>query len=151
MKIVKILAYGILSLALWQVLSLQLLGTPSLMKQVGTQMESMVDGNIIADRYYYTQLPFANEQQKTLRQRYQETSTNIQFYSGSDTSLWKLSPDTYTYYVSQDIDFWGQANVYESEHAYSKPGSAFFCDWRSKYIWVLFTWVHLEKDMKSIT
>lgn len=152
MRKLKITGIGIALLILWQLAGLQLVGKKSLMKEVSMHMESMiVDRSDIPHQFYYSTLPFPEKVEEQLQNDSINGGRQVTFLAGPDTSNWKLVDSSYTYLLRTNIRFWGKAEVYESEHAYLKESNAFFCDWRSKYIWVLFTWVHLEKEMKSIT
>lgn len=152
MRKLKITGIGIALLVLWQLLGLQLVGKRSLMKQVSMHMESMIDDRSgVPNQFYYTVLPFPEEVEEQLQNDSINDGRQVTFLAGRDTSNWKLLDSSYTYLLRPNILFWGKAEVYESEYVYLEESDAFFCDWQSKYIWVLFTWVHLEKEMKSIT
>lgn len=141
----------IAGLLLFQILGLQLIGKRTLMKHVYANMESMVlEYNELEERAYYSTLGFTEKQKEDFLSFYPDSNTSFSFHPILDSNRIYPIPDVYYYCIVDSTSILGMANLYESESVHG-ANDAFACDWNSKYIWVLFGWWKLEKEMKSIT
>jgi len=151
MKTIKRIAIAITGLLLLQILGLQLIGKRTLMTHVCKNMETMVlEQNELNKRAYYSTLGFSEKQKEHFERFHPDPHASSTFHLIPDSNRINPIQDVYYYCVVDSITMIGIANLYESESVESE-NDGFFCDWKSKYVWVLFGWLKLEKEMKSIT
>ena len=148
MKKVKRIALFLLALALLQTLTFYIVGQDSLVKEIGKHYETFVlneEGNIFKDVGLISEMEMSRPQ---IEENFPDfTPYNLVLcQSISDCSEIRNTSTFYIYYFENETNHPFAVNlIHESEMAY-----AFGANWESKYVWVLFTWILLEKANTGI-
>jgi hypothetical protein len=145
-RFTKIALFSILGLAVLQWISFNLFAKKAMISQLGEHYESAVlEYNDFEAVNFISPIELDSN----------DVVKNFNLLDGYkmkifiDTTFNSFNVDSMDYNYGFDfagLSTFGKSTVYEIEHA-----RQFMADWDSTYVWVLFGWVFIEKNMKSIT
>ena len=142
----KIIAITIFGLVLLQFCTFHLFAKRAILPEINVNMESMVlEHNHFDSVLIISDYEFSNKQLERRLTFFGDLP--LGFMNHQNFKIKRVDSLMLTHSIMLNkLTPFGISKIYEQEFA---PG--FMCDWNSKYVWILFDWVLIEKKMKSIT
>ena len=142
----KIIAFSAIGLATLQFCTFHLFAKRAILPEINANIESMV-----LEHNHFDSVLIISDYKFSIKQLESDLSffgdLPINYVNDQNFNINRVDSLmlTHALMLNKTRPF-GVSLIYEQEFA---PG--FMCDWNSKYVWVLFDWVFIEKKMKSIT